>query len=250
MAAIGTYLYGFTDRAFVPPADLRGLAGERVGTITFRDVSAVVSRHPVQRLAPRRSNLEPHHRVVRQISHATGVVPAAFGHISEMPQDIVNVLQANYDAIRAEIDRLDGKYEMNVKLSWAVANIFDYFVRHDRELRALRDRVFRDRQPTVAEKLQLGGQFEAALTRERERLTRVLVHAFSDIACETVTTAARAETTVGNIAMLIERAAQPRFDLALRRAATLFDQNYTLEYSGPWPPYTFVRLRLQLASAA
>jgi hypothetical protein len=250
MSAIGTYLYGFTNRGYSPAPSLRGLAGEPVRAVTFRDVSAVVSRHSVQRLAPRRSNLEPHHRVVRHISHVAAVVPAAFGHISETEQDIVDVLRHNYDDIRGELARLDGKCEMSVKLSWTVENIFDYFVRHDRELQALRDQLFRGRQPTVAEKLQLGGKFEAALTRERDRLTRVLLRAFSGVAGETLVSPVRTETTVCSIAMLVDRAAQPRFEAALRQAATVLDQNYTLDYSGPWPAYSFVRLRLQLPNNA
>jgi hypothetical protein len=38
------------------------------------------------------------------------------------------------------------------------------------------------------------------------------------------------------------------FEQLIETAARLFDANYTLQYSGPWPPYSFVRLRLQPAA--
>ncbi len=55
MSQAGAYLYGFTDRGFQPPPDLRGLRGAPVEVIGFADLAAVVSDPPVQRLMPARS---------------------------------------------------------------------------------------------------------------------------------------------------------------------------------------------------
>jgi hypothetical protein len=250
MSTEGNYLYGFINRPLPAEPALVGLAGAPVHTLTYGDISAVVSRHPVRRLMPSRSNLEPHHRIVRQISSACTLVPAAFGHISETDQDLVAVLRGNYDDIRTELARLDGKCEMGLKVSWTVDNIFNYFVRTNRELRELRDRVFRDREPSVAAKLQVGGLFEAALARERERLSRGVMTAFSAVAREVSYTPPRTESVVFQCAMLIERDGGPEFEAALRRAAALLNQNFTLEYNGPWPAYSFVRLRLQSPAGA
>ena len=245
MATVGNYLYGFTEPGFQPGADLRGLAGAPVRVISVGDVGAAVSRHPVQRLMPLRSNVEPHHRVVRHISSKAALVPAAFGHISDSEAQIVDVIRLNYDSIREELHRLDHKCEMGLKLSWKVGNIFEHLVRTDRELRQLRDRVFGRRAPTMNEKLQVGGAFEATLMRERERLTRVLLGAFADVARDTVSVPPRNEKVVCQASLLVDQARAAEFQQALEAAAGLFDAHFSLEYSGPWPPYSFVRLRLQ-----
>ena len=245
MANVGNYLYGFTDPGFQPGADLRGLAGAPVRVISLGEVGAAVSRHPVQRLMPLRRNVEPHHRVVRQISSKATLVPAAFGHISDSEKQILDVIRVNYDSIREELHRLDRKCEMGLKLSWNVNNIFEYLVRTDRALRELRDRVFRHREPTMNEKLQVGGAFEATLMRERERLTRLLLGAFDAVARDSVSLPPRTEKTVCQASVLIDQSRTAEFPQALEGAAGLFDANFSLEYSGPWPPYSFVRLRLQ-----
>ena len=245
MSNIGAYLYGFTTQAFQPSPDLRGLAGAPVRAIAFRDVAAIVSRHPVKPIMPSRTNVEPHHRVVRHVSGEATLVPAAFGHIGDTEAAIVDVVRSNYDAIRDEIARLDGKCEMGVTLSWRVDNIYGFLVDSHRELRDARDRVFGRRQPSFNDKLQVGGLFEKTLVRERERLTKVLLAAFSPIALETVSRPARHERTICQAALLIERARQSEFPELLRAAAARFDVNFALEYNGPWPPYSFVRLRLQ-----
>src|SRR5215216_1290199 len=149
MPTAGNYLYGFTRQAFQPAPELRGLAGARVRVVPFGEVAAVVSSHPVRPLMPLRSNLEPHHRIVRRISSEAPLLPAAFGHITQSDREIVEVLRENYDDIRGELQRLDGKCEMGLKLCWNAANIFDYFVRTHRDLRELRDRVFGRGEPSL-----------------------------------------------------------------------------------------------------
>jgi hypothetical protein len=248
MVSAGNYLYGFTDGRFQPGTGLRGLRNMPLRVLACGEVGAVVSRHPVQPLMPLRANLEPHHRVVRQIASETTLVPAAFGHISESDQQMVAVIRENHDEIRQELERLAGKCEMGVKLSWAVPNIFDHLVRQDRELRELRDRVFVGREPSMPEKLQVGELFAAKLGRERDRVAAVLSRRFAPIAAEVRQQSPREDKVAADLALLVERAGAGEFARALQGAATEFDASFALEASGPWPPYSFVRLRLQRAT--
>jgi hypothetical protein len=249
MSNAGAYLYGFTDHRFQPPPDLRGLRGEAVRVIAFADVAALVSAHPVQRLAPARANVEPHHRVVRQVSSQAPLVPAAFGHVGDSAADILGVLQGNHAEIRRELDRLAHTTEMGLKVSWNVHNIFDHLVRTSRELCEARDRVFSGRNPSMNEKLQLGSFFEATLARERERLTPLVLRAFAPIVRDVFHSPPRDEKTIVNAALLVERDRTDAFEAALRQTASSFDATIAIEYSGPWPPYSFVRLRLRPAGA-
>src|SRR5262245_22654568 len=222
MSNAGTYLYGFTRGDWRPPPDLRGLRGAAINVIAFADLGAVVSEHPVQRLAPARSNVEPHHRVVRQVSSQAPLVPAAFGHVGGSAADILAVMQGNYAEIRAEIDRLAHKCEIGLKMSWRVDNIFEHLVRTCPDLRDARDRLFRGRTPSMNEKLQLGSLFETTLARERERLTPLLLRPFAAVTCDVFHTPARDEKTVAQTAILVERSRLDAFEAALPHAAAAF----------------------------
>lgn len=247
---IGNYLYGFTRQPFEPAPDLRGLAGAPVRVLTFCDVAAVVSRHPVRPLMPLRSNLEPHHRIVRRISSEAPLLPAAFGHITQNDREIIDVLRENYDDIRGELERLNQKCEMGVKLSWNVDNIFEFFVRQHRELRELRDRVFKGREPSMAERLKVGEKFETTLNRERERLSAIVLAAVQPMACDVVKAKPRDDRLVCKAEVLIARHDVEKFENALRQVASRLEGHFNLEYTGPWPPYSFVRIRLQRGSPA
>lgn len=250
MSNAGAYLYGFTDRTFQPSADLRGLRGAPVGVIACGDLAAVVSPHPVQRLPPARANVEPHHRVVRQVSSQAPLVPAAFGHVGENPDAILGVMRGHYQEIRAELGRLAHKCEMGLRVVWNVENIFNHLVSTCRELRDARDRSMRGRVPSMNDKLQLGALVEAALNSERQRLTPLILASLDAVVGDVVHNPPRDEKTICHVALLVERARAAEFEAAIAHLATLFDASIGIEYSGPWPPYSFVRLRLQSSAAA
>lgn len=249
MSPPGKYLYGFAEGDFSLTGELLGLANAPVHSIRLEDIAAVVSDHPVEKLSVLRKNVEPHHRVIREISAKSTLVPATFGHISDTQEQILAVLRDNYAEIREELRRLSGKAEMGVKLVWDVDNIFDFFAATDRELRNRRDRVFGKSRPTLEDKLELGAFFDKLHKRERERLGNQVVEALRPVICDSRLNAPAEEKIVLNAAFLIERAREKEFEEALYRTAGLFDSNFALDYNGPWPPYNFVRLAVKLTAA-
>jgi hypothetical protein len=249
MSTPGKYLYGFVEGDFQLAGELLGLANAPVHSIRLEDIAAIVSDHPVEKLSLLRKNVEPHHRVIREISAQSTLIPATFGHISDNDEQIRAVLRVNHTEIREELRRLLGKAEMGVKLVWDVDNIFDFLVGADRELRSRRDRVFGKSRPTMEDKLELGAFFDKLHKRERERLSNQIVEALRPVAGEFRMNPPADEKVVLNAAFLIERAREKEFEEALYRAANLFDSNFALDYNGPWPPYNFVRLTLKPAAA-
>jgi hypothetical protein len=249
MSTPGKYLYGFVEGGFKLAGELLGLANAPVRSIRLEDIAAIVSDHPVEKLSLLRKNVEPHHRVIREISAQSTLIPATFGHISDTDEQILAVLRDNHTEIREELRRLLGKAEMGVKLLWDVDNIFDFFVGVDRELRSRRDRVFGKSRPTLEDKLELGAFFDKLHRRERERLGSQIIEALRPVTCEFRVNAPAEEKMALNAAFLIERAREKEFEEALYRAAGLFDSNFALDYNGPWPPYNFVRLTLKPAVA-
>lgn len=242
-------MYGFVEGDFQLAGELLGLAKAPVHSIRLEDIAAIVSEHPVEKLSLLRKNVEPHHRVIREISAQSTIIPATFGHISDTEEQILAVLRNNHAEIREELRRLLGKVEMGVKLVWDVDNIFDFFVSVDRELRSRRDRVFGRSRPTLEDKLELGAFFDKLHKRERERLGNQIVEALRPVTCEFRLNALAEEKMVLNAAFLIERTREKEFEEELYRAAGLFDSNFAVDYNGPWPPYNFVRLTLKPAVA-
>ena len=51
-----------------------------------------------------------------------------------------------------------------------------------------------------------------------------------------------------NAAFLVGREAEPAFDARVKEIGLRYDK-LTFKYTGPWPPYNFVNIRLKLERA-
>jgi len=52
-----------------------------------------------------------------------------------------------------------------------------------------------------------------------------------------------------NAAFLVERSASERFDEKVRELSHRHEGLLTFKYTGPWPPYNFVNIKLKLERA-
>ena len=84
------------------------------------------------------------------------------------------------------------------------------------------------------------------LTEERDRHAEVVSEILGLSCVEIKRNPPRAEREIVNLACLIERDGQERFEAAVFEAATRFDNNYAFDYNGPWAPHNYVDLALDL----
>ena len=243
----GKYLYGIIRADKDETFGVIGIQGGKVYTLRYKDIAALVSDLPfVGKIKPLKANLEPHHQVIKEINRRFTVIPMSFGHITKSEGDILRMLKLNYDEISAELERLQGKVEMGLKIFWDVENIFEYFVKNYRELEDFRDTIFgRSSPPTRQEMIELGSLFEEKRTEERERHTEKVIDALRDYVQDFKVNEPIGEKMVLNSAFLIEGDEEKAFEEGIHRAAGLFDGNFTFDYNGPWAPYSFVELELE-----
>ena len=245
----GKYLYGIVGAVDGFPAlrDGRiGIAEEKVYTICYGDLAAVVSDHPVCKIQPLRQNLNPHHEVIKEVNKRYTIIPMTFGHIAKDTDDILQVLKNNFSIIFQELKKLENKVEMGLKIFWDVDNVFEYFLKKDRELENYRDRLFgKASKPTSEEKLELGMLFAQKVNEERQqhtnRVLKALDHCIVDVRINKPTD----EKMMLNAAFLIERDKGKEYEEGVYRVANLFDGHFTFDYNGPWAPYNFTELRLK-----
>lgn len=250
----GCYIYGLIRTAEDKDFGLIGLehGGEpgRVRTVRVGSVAAVVSDYPVNgKVLPLRKNLDPHHKVIREVMKDATIVPMTFGHVAKSEDEVERTLRRNRDNIRTELDRVDGKVEMNLKVYWDVDNIFEYFIEADEELAALRDQIFgRSHAPSQSEKIELGQKFEQCLEKEREELTEQVVEAFRPCTSEVTVNPPKNEKCVMDVAFLVERDRLKDFEERVNQVAGTFPAHFLFDYGGPWAPFNFTELDLRSAA--
>jgi hypothetical protein len=113
-------------------------------------------------------------------------------------------------------------------------------------LRAARDRLLGAfRNPSQKDKIELGRLFDRLLNEDREDYSQKVEEILSRYCREIKRNQCRNENEVMNLACLVQREAQDKFEEGVFAAAKLFDNNFTFDYNGPWAPHNFVDLDLK-----
>lgn len=242
----GRYLYAIVadsqDRSYGP----FGIDGGTVYAISDGQVAAVVSDFPNAKIRPERRHLAAHQEVLKRLMQESTPLPMTFGIIADGLKEIRKILSQNQEAFLEQLQRVDGKVEMGLRVTWDVANIFEYFVHTHPELRAARDQFLgTHREPTQEEKIEVGRIFERILNEDREIYTERVEEILSPRCFEIKRNPQRKETEVMNLACLVGRQGQAEFEAAVFETARLFDNNFAFDFNGPWAPHNFAEIELK-----
>jgi len=244
----GKYLYAVVPGPLERSFDFPGLEGAEVYAISNGRVAAIVSDIPGDKIRPERRHLAAQQGVLKRlVQEMPGLLPMSFGIIADGSKTIKKILSQNQEALVRQLQRVAGKIEMGLRVSWDVPNIFEYFVNTHPDLKLARDRLLgSQRNPSQEDKIELGRLFDRLLQEDRDnyadRVESVLSHSCREIKRNKC----RQEHEVMNLACLVPREAQGAFEADVFAAANLFDNHYSFDYNGPWAPHNFVTLDLKL----
>ena len=224
-----------------------GIDNSTVYCISNGEVAAVVSDVVAKKLRPERRHLSVHQNVLIRLMEEETPLPVSFGIIADDPGAIQRILANNREAFLDQLQRVAGKMEMGLRVTWDVPNIFEFFVDSHPELRSSRDRLFgTNREPSQENKIELGRMFDRMLNEDRETYTEDVEDVLSPYCFEIKRNKCRSEQEVMNLACLVGREAEDRFEEAILKAAGMFDNNFAFDYNGPWAPHNFVDLQLEI----
>ncbi|MBM4302249.1 MAG: GvpL/GvpF family gas vesicle protein [Deltaproteobacteria bacterium] len=244
----GRYLYAIVTAPGERTYDFAGIEGAPVYSIANGQVAAVVSDVVNDRIRPERRHLAAQQTVLKGLlSRADAMLPMAFGIIADGPKAIQKILSRNHAVFLQQLQRVAGMVEMGLRVSLDVPNIFEYVVNTHPELRTARDRFLGPyRNPSQEDQIELGRLFDRLLNEDREAYTEKVEEILSHYCREIKQNRCRNESEVMNLACLVPRNGQDRFEVGVFEAAKLFDNNFTFDYNGPWAPHNFVDLNLEL----
>ncbi len=243
----GRYLYAIVEDPAETDFGTIGMDGSTVYSIVEGKTAAVVSNVPNKKIRPQRKNIAAHHAVLNKIMEKMTPLPMAFGIIADGEQAIRKILSDNRAVFREQFATVAGKVEMGMRVSYDVPNIFEYFIATNSEIRAARDKFFGGhREPSQEAKLELGRMFDRQLNDNREEYTNQIIDILDEYCDDIKENKCRNENEIMNLACLINRSDQKRFEEGVFESARLFDNNFSFEYNGPWAPHNFVNILIEL----
>lgn len=245
----GRYLYCIVeadDQLELGPVGV-GDEANPVYTVHHGGFAAVVSATPHHRHHPNRENLLTHEHVVEAVMQEHTVIPMSFGIIVPDDADVVALLRGAASALTEALNAVRGRIELGLSAVWDRDRVLSDLEAEHEPIRTLKDSITRDGSgSSYFPRVQLGQLVEQALeTRAHELMTGVYEP------LQPLSVASRAGKLIGddmllNVAFLVDRAREDEFNHAVQRLTAQYEDLLSFKYTGPWPPYSFVHLRLEL----
>jgi gas vesicle protein GvpL/GvpF len=247
---LGKYVYCIIEASEPLRFGRIGIGGEpEVHTVNYRDIAAVVSDTPLEVYDPTRENVLAHERVNEAVMKRFTVIPMSFNTVFKTREDIIELLRTAYDAFRDVLVKMKDKLEFGLKVVWEPEIVIREIEKENENLRLLRQEISSQKGSTYFARMQYGRLVDSLLADRSEQLVGEIFAALAD-----VSVASRANKPIGdkmilNAAFLVTRDRESDFDARVKEIDAKH-ANLKLKYTGPWPPYNFVNIRLKLERAA
>ncbi|MDI6916762.1 MAG: GvpL/GvpF family gas vesicle protein [Thermoplasmatales archaeon] len=207
----GKYVYGI-----IPYTGMErsfgniGVEKNRVYTVNYKDIAAVVSDAPVKDYPVTEDYTRKHEKVARTVLKKHSVVPAAFGQVFKNQKILRVLMRKAYKTLKESMKLVDNKTELGVKaiLSKEIAESLD-------------------------EKKKK--QFEKNASEIFNRLNKK--------ADESVKGRLFSKRLILNSSFLVDKKKIKCFSKDMEMLSKKY-RDMKISYSGPWPPYSFVYIKI------
>jgi gas vesicle protein GvpL/GvpF len=219
-----------------------------VHTVNYRDIAAVVSNTPMVVQDPTRDNVLAHQRVNETVMQQHTVIPMSFGTVFKTDEDIMELLRSAYDAFTDVLNKMQDKFEFGLKVLWDRDQIIREIEEEDEDIRRLKGEISSQKGSTYFARMQYGRLIDAALQARSERYVAEIFQALRDVSVASRSNKPIGDRMIMNAAFLVGRELEQAFDSRVKDIGQRYDK-LTFKYTGPWPPYNFVNIRLKLERA-
>jgi hypothetical protein len=249
----GRYVYGIVqskERVTFGKSGIGG-TGELVYTVNYQDIAAVVSNTSVYIFDPTRENALAHEHVIETVMRNYTIIPMSFGTVFRTDDDIREVLKSIYPSLKDVLHQMAGKLEFGLKVNWDRDQIIEDIKQEDEEIRQFHQEIVRKHlQSTYLARMQLGRMIDKALAERSISYVREIYEGLRSVCVASRDNQPIGDKMIMNAAFLVERDREAEFDSAVNKIARKYGQRLKFKYTGPWPPYNFVNIRLKLERVA
>jgi hypothetical protein len=249
-ASRGKYVYCIIEAAEPLRFGPVGIGAEPsdVYTVHYKNLGAVVSDAPLEVLDSTRENVLAHERVNETVMREHTVIPMSFGTVFKTREDIIELLRSAAEAFGDVLNKMQNKLEFGLKVLWDRDQAVREVESDDEDISRLKKEISGQKGPTYFARMQYGRLVDTALHSRSERYVAAVLDELRDVSVASRINKPIGDKMIMNAAFLISRDQEQAFDAKVKAIASRFDK-LTFKYTGPWPPYNFVNIRLKLERA-
>jgi len=257
MPSEGKYIYCMIDAQEEKDFGPLGIGGrgDRVHSVIFEDIGAVISDSPIVKYPISRENTMAHMKVTEMLMIDYTVLPVKFGTIAagsknRSPEERIKleILKARYKELKDLLTRMNNKTELGLKAIWMnMEAVFQEIVDENRDIKILKKRIT-SRNPAQAygQRTSLGEMVKKALDAKRAKEEAEILKTLKGVYSELSRNKVFGDSMVTNSAFLVHESRIEKFDNLIGELDSAYNGRTKFKYVGPIPPCNFVELVITL----
>jgi hypothetical protein len=243
----GKYIYciiGAKQERNFGPIGIGGKSDE-VLTISYDDLSMVVSNCQMSKLEVSRQNLLVHEKVIEEVmKEFDSVLPVRFGTIASGADEIRNLLDRRCSEFKIALRDMDHKIELGVKGIWKnMEVVFKEIVEENQDIKKLKVKLQNDKsKKNIQEKMEIGKMVARAMEKKKEKETARIVDALRRTAVNYKLNKNIGDDMFINAAFLVDKGREKEFDNIMDDLSEEYKNRVKFMYVGPLPVYNFINI--------
>ena len=249
MSEEGKYIYCIVassqERNFGPIGI--GERGDEVMTISYENLSMVVSNHPVARFVLKPRTVLAHEKVIEKIMQEyNSVLPVKFGTVARNADEIRDLLDRRYREFMDLLNYFENKIELNIKCEWkSMDDVFLKIGKEHQEIKMLKEKIQQNNcESDTGKMVELGKIVEQELMRRNEDAGDAILSALKRTAVDYKVNKVSGEKMFLNAAFLVDSGREREFDNIIDDLNEEYGNEVNFIYAKPFPPYNFVDINI------
>jgi len=241
------YIYGIIGEAKPMKFSFLGVGDAQVYTINHRELAAVVSDTALEEIDPTRKDVRAHTVVQDELLKNCSLLPMGFGMIADSKDDVLKLLEKNYQGLSRELVRLAGKVEVELKVYWDQEAMIKELQGGSEELTRLKTKVKNAQSPIEAQRLlvEAGKLVERIVLDWKARYADRVYTVLKGLSIDARLNNPLGVKNVLNASFLVERARESEFQKEVFKLDSQYQGKVNFKYVGPLAPYNFVNVKLE-----
>ena len=241
------YIYGIIQEPEPRRFSFLGVGDAGVYTINHRELAAVVSDTALEEIDPTRKDVRAHTVVQDELLKNCILLPMGFGMIAGSKDDVLKLLEKNYQGLSRELVRLAGKVEAELKVFWDQEAMIKELQGGSEELTRLKVKVKNARSPIEAQRLliEAGKLVERIVLDWKARYADRVYTVLKGLSIDARLNNPLGVKNILNASFLIERARESDFQKEVYKLDSQYQGKVNFKYVAPLAPYNFVNVKLE-----
>ena len=218
--------------------------------IRYQDAAIIAAEVPMKIYQPNKQNLMMHQDVVAQVMKQNNtVIPVSFGNVFHSKEDVAVLLENLYPQFEKLFPAIKGKRELGLKVFGKKAWL-ESQVKENSQIEKMAHAIKgKSEAASYYERVQLGGAAQKIVASLQNKIKQEIFQPLQELAEASKANEPIGERMLLNGAFLVDRDQEAAFDKLVNALHEKWQDQLEFSYSGPWPAYNFVNIRLKVEDA-